>query len=143
MKLIKQLSLITFCILTLLSCKESDKTYSKKQLTELDKSITRGQKVYVSFCITCHSANGEGVPRVFPPLANSDYLKNNREESIRGVKYGQKGEIVVNDVTYNSFMPPMGLTDTEVADVMNFINHYWGNDYGEIVTPQEVTKITK
>jgi mono/diheme cytochrome c family protein len=113
------------------------------QNSPLESSIARGQLIYEDFCVTCHLPNGEGVENVFPPLAKSDYLINNREASIKGIKYGQKGEIIVNGKTYDGYMAPMGLTDEEVADVMNFITNSWGNKYEKIVTEEEVSKIEK
>lgn len=110
---------------------------------ELEKSMARGSEIYADFCVTCHLPNGEGVSGTFPPLANSDYLKNNRTESIRGIKYGQQGEIVVNGISYNGVMPPMGLSDEEVADVMNYILNSWGNQSKKRVTEKEVSQITK
>lgn len=110
---------------------------------ELQESISRGQEIYTDFCMNCHMANGEGVEKTYPPLAKSDYLKNNQEASIRGIKYGQKGEIIVNGKTYDGFMTPMGLDDEEVADVMNFINNSWGNSSDKIVTEEEVAAIKK
>ncbi|MBU2904438.1 MULTISPECIES: cytochrome c [Arenibacter] len=106
---------------------------------ELEESINRGADIYSDFCINCHMANGEGVEKTFPPLANSDFLLNKREESIRGVKYGQQGYILVNGVAYNNIMPPMGLEDEEIADVMNYILNSWGNKSDSIVTPEEVS----
>ena len=35
-------------------------------------------------------ANGEGIEGAYPPLANSDYLENNLEASIIGIKNGMK-----------------------------------------------------
>ena len=107
----------------------------------LQESIARGEEVYMDFCVNCHMTNGEGVTGTFPPLAKSDFLKTNRTESIRGIKYGQKGEITVNGVTYNGYMAPLGLSDDEVADVMNYINNAWGNSYGKMVTEEEVANI--
>lgn len=111
------------------------------QDTKLQESIKRGQEIYGDFCVTCHLEKGEGVPNVFPPLANSDYLLNQREASIAGIKYGQRGEIVVNGVTYNSVMMPMGLEDDEIADVMNYVLNSWGNQSNNKVTPEEVAAI--
>jgi mono/diheme cytochrome c family protein len=110
---------------------------------ELEESMERGQEIYADFCVQCHLVNGEGVAGTFPPLAKSDYLVNKREESIRGIKYGQKGEIVVNGKTYNNIMVPMGLTDGEVADVMNYITHTWGNSTDMTTTVEEVAAIQK
>ena len=113
------------------------------QDNKLQESMERGSEIYADFCVTCHLTKGEGVPYTFPPLAKSDYLMKNRKESIRGIKYGQRGEIVVNGETYNNTMMPMGLTDDEVADVMNYITNSWGNKNNKIVTVEEVTAIGK
>ena len=111
------------------------------QDTNLAGSMERGQGIYGDFCVTCHMESGEGVPNVFPPLAASDYLLENRAAAIRAVKYGQSGEITVNGVTYNNMMMEPGLTDEEVADVMNYILHSWGNNGGAAVTAAEVGEI--
>lgn len=106
---------------------------------ELEESIQRGADIYSDFCINCHMANGEGVEKTFPPLAKSDFLLNKREESIRGIKYGQQGPILVNGLTYDNIMPPMGLEDGEIADVMNYILNSWGNKSDNMVTEEEVS----
>lgn len=113
------------------------------QQDKLQESIARGQEVYTDFCMNCHLPAGEGVENVYPPLANSDYLMNNREASIKGVKFGQKGEITVNGKVYNGYMAPMGLDDEEIADVMNYVYNSWGNKSDKIVTVEEVSAIKK
>ncbi|GAA3615589.1 cytochrome c [Flavivirga amylovorans] len=138
MKLIT-VSLITLSSVIIFSTNQNNKT----QTDPLKESIQRGQEIYTDFCVSCHLPNGKGVEKVYPPLANSDYLIKNREASIRGIKYGQKGKIVVNGQTYNGFMAPMGLSDDEVADVMNYITNSWDNKNDEIVTEEEVSKIKK
>lgn len=115
--------------------------YHLLQDDELAKSIQKGKSVYTDFCVTCHKPNGEGTPKFFPPLAKSDYLVQHRVESIRGVKYGQKGKITVNGIDYNGLMPNPGLTDQEVADVMNYILNSWGNKSDKMVTVAEVVKV--
>ena len=40
-------------------------------------------------------------------------------------------------------MMPMGLTDDEVADVMNYITNSWGNKNDKMVTEEEVAAIGK
>ncbi|TGV00307.1 c-type cytochrome [Flavivirga rizhaonensis] len=132
-------SLITLSSVIIISTNQ----YNKSQTDPLKESIQRGQEIYTDFCVSCHLPNGKGVEKVYPPLANSDYLIKNREASIRGIKYGQKGDIVVNGQTYNSFMAAMGLSDDEVADVMNYITNSWGNKNDKIITEEEVSKIKK
>lgn len=109
---------------------------------ELAKSIQRGKEVYADFCVQCHLASGKGT-ETFPPLANSDWLVNKRKESIHAIKYGQSGPIKVNGKTYNGRMSPMGLSDEEVADVMNYIMNSWGNKQSKMVTVSEVKAVKK
>lgn len=125
-------------------------TYNKKEIytklsqdTALQQSINRGKDVYTDMCATCHLPNGEGVPKVYPPLAKSDYLMNKREASIRAIKYGIRGKIVVNEVEYKGIMSSLGLYEDEVADVMNYITNSWGNKNPKMITEEEVKKIQK
>lgn len=111
------------------------------QDNDLQKSIERGLLIYDEFCIQCHGSDGKGTVRVFPPLDGADWLTEKRTESIHAVKYGQSGEIVVNGVTYNNVMPPMGLTNKEVADVMNYVMNSWSNTQDKMVTVEEVEAI--
>lgn len=113
------------------------------QDSELKESMKRGREIYTDFCVTCHLQKGEGVAYTFPPLARSDYLMNERGESIKAIKYGLQGEITVNGITYNSAMADLGLEDEEVADVMNYISNSWGNTSDSIVTEKEVASIQK
>jgi mono/diheme cytochrome c family protein len=115
------------------------------QEKDLKQSIKDGQGVYSGFCMRCHLSEGEGVEGVYPPLANSNWLSEKRMESIKSVKYGLKGEIEVNGKTYNNNMSSMGLTDREVADVMNYIMNNFGNEDRDLsqVTLKEVSKLSK
>ena len=113
---------------------------AESQEDELSKSMARGKVVYEELCVTCPLADGKGIPSVFPPLAGADYLLKNQKESIRSIKFGQQGEITVNGTTYNNVMAPQGLSDAEMADVMNYILNSWGNK-GKMVTVEEVEKV--
>ncbi|MEQ9301841.1 MAG: cytochrome c [Cyclobacteriaceae bacterium] len=103
-------------------------------------SRERGEKVYETYCTTCHLPTGKGIPGTFPPLAKADYLINNRSDAIRAVKQGMEGEVTVNSMTYNNVMYSLGLDDQQVVDVMNYILNNWGNDGAE-VTLEEVKAI--
>ncbi|WP_290469406.1 cytochrome c [Lacinutrix sp. MedPE-SW] len=132
-----------FCMLFLLSsCNSSNKKLAQK--SEFEKQdFSEGKQVYEDFCMQCHMANGKGVPRAFPPLAKSDYLKNKREASIKAIKYGLSGSITVNGKVYNSNMAPQGLSNKEIADVMNYITNSWGNENTSLITEEEVSKIQR
>lgn len=148
MKKILLIPLLLYC-LACNSTKEIKKTYSSQEpkitqkKTALKTNISQGKLIYTDFCIRCHLANGNGIPGNSPPLAGSDWLTEKRTESIHAVKFGQQGEIVVNGVPYNGIMSPMGLSDEEVADVLNYVMNSWGNTQQEIITPEEVASVKK
>ncbi len=148
----KKTILLISVALLLIACGDTEKKKSVKigavqvSETEMDQtplmaSMERGGLIYTDFCMQCHLGNGKGVPGNFPPLAGSNWLKDKRAESIYAVKYGQKGEIEVNGVIYNGVMVPMGLSDEEVADVMNYVMNSWENTQDKMVTEAEVANI--
>jgi len=136
----------------LLSCKSNSENkeidYLQQETIALQQdqsseSYKRGKEVYDDFCITCHLPSGKGIPGNFPPLDGSDWLTNKRTESIHAIKYGLQGPITVNGEKYNNVMVAMGLTDQEVADVMNYINNSWSNAIKKPVTIEEVQAVKK
>ena len=100
-----------------------------------------GKEIYADFCIQCHGANGKGDGIKIPPLAGSDWLTKKRKESLHAVKFGQNGEIVVNNKKFNNNMPTMGLSNQEIADVMNYVMTSWGNKQKKKITEKEVEGI--
>jgi len=141
-----------FIIVLLVSCNpaEKKKMFSEVQTSADDisqqspeaiESINRGKDIYTDFCMNCHLPDGKGVAKTFPPLANSDYLMNNRKESIQAIKYGMSGKITVNVEVYDGAMAPLGLENDEIADVMNYITNNWGNTNGKLITEAEVLAI--
>jgi len=119
----------------------SSEKSSKK--TPLTASINRGKDIYSDLCVTCHLPSGKGIPGTYPPLDGSNWLTQKREESIRGVKFGMQGPIEVNGEKYDNIMTPMGLSDKEVADAMNYIMNSWSNKSDDMVTEEEVAAIKK
>jgi mono/diheme cytochrome c family protein len=109
----------------------------------LEQSIADGEEIYQDFCLQCHLDTGKGVSGVFPPLVESDYLMNNIDLSIRGVKYGLSGPIVVNGEEYDGVMQNQGLDNEEIADVMNYILNSWGNKSTDMITEERVSNITE
>ena len=136
--------------LGLLSCKSNSENKEAEYISQEDialqqdrssESYKRGKEVYDDFCITCHLPSGKGIAGNFPPLDGSDWLTKKRSESIHAIKYGLQGPITVNGEKYNNVMVSMGLTDQEVADVMNYINNSWSNAIKKPVTVEEVKAV--
>ncbi|TQV84364.1 cytochrome D1 domain-containing protein [Aliikangiella coralliicola] len=106
-----------------------------------EKSIERGKSLYLKNCSACHQASGTGLKGAFPPLAKSDYLLSNKMRAIKVVLKGLQGPITVNGVKYNSVMPNLSnMSDSEVADVINYTMRAWGNK-GPMVSVAEVAKV--
>ena len=102
--------------------------------------MEKGKRIYSQTCFACHQAEGQGLAGVFPPLAKSDFLMADKARAIRGVIKGQTGEITVNGQQYNGVMPPVLLTDEQIAQVLTYVTNAWGNS-GDIVTVDDVKKI--
>jgi len=82
--------------------------------------------------------NGEGITRVYPPLANMDsVVLADKDRLIRIVVQGLSGPIEVKGVKYNGKSPGFKFTDQQVADIINYVCNSWGNE-GETVLPGEV-----
>ena len=107
------------------------------------ESVKRGQAVYSRTCIACHQPTGMGLPPVFPPLAGSEWVSKDASIAVRNIINGMQGPVTVKGMTYNSMMPPVaGLSDKDIADVVNYVNNTWGNA-GPSVTEAEVAAIKK
>jgi mono/diheme cytochrome c family protein len=77
--------------------------------------------------------DGSGLEGNIPPLAQADYLADHQDQLACIIRYGQQDSIQVNGVTYYNAMPGVPqLSDFEIANVINYINHSWGNDLGYI-----------
>ena len=81
------------------------------------------------------------IEKFFYYPCNQDYLLNKRLESIKAIKYGLSGPIVVNGVDYNLNMEKMGLDNQEIAEIMNYILNSWGNKTEKLVTEKEVDEV--
>ncbi|MEL7159627.1 MAG: cytochrome c [Bacteroidota bacterium] len=93
----------------------------------------QGHNLYDQHCANCHMEEGTGLRQLIPPLAGSDYLRDNPREVVRGIRYGMEGPMVVNGVAYHQPMPGNDeLSEFQIVNIVNYLNRAWGNDYGRI-----------
>jgi cytochrome c551 len=110
-----------------------------------DQYMVEGQKAYEQHCANCHQTEGQGLAKLYPPLAGSDYLKN-KEAVICMMKYGISGEMTVNGKTYNQAMPGnFQLQELDIALISTYIYNTWGNEkqITSIKTSREILKKCK
>ncbi len=93
----------------------------------------RGARVYNTYCATCHQADGSGLPRLYPPVRQTEWVEGDPGRLIRLVLYGMRGPIEVKGEQYNGLMPPhRHLSDDQIADVITFIRSNLENDASEV-----------
>ncbi len=104
--------------------KMAGKTFSEDELMRL------GEATYAKFCISCHQADGKGLPPVFPALAGGAITTGARDEHIRQVYEGVAG----------TAMTAFGqqLNAAELAAVVHYERHSWGNHTNDVTQPVDV-----
>jgi cytochrome c oxidase subunit 2 len=97
------------------------KVDSSAKLTQ-QELVAKGESVYNTNCASCHQEDGAGLAKLYPPLLNSDFIKNNPLAIDSIIKNGQNGPIVVNGVNYNMAMPSSKkLSDFEIKQIASYV----------------------
>ncbi len=122
----KSIFSIVFIILIITSCNHQD--------------YKQGEALFELHCVACHQKNGEGLAKLYPPVANSDFWKNNKEDLACIIRYGLKDTIVVNGQEYSMPMAALpNLTEYEITNIINYIDYqFYKKD-----TPTNITEIRK
>lgn len=96
---------------------------------EVGSMLQAGAAIYKDKCAACHGEDGQGVPRVYPPLADNQAVRlRNPINAVRIVLNGGfPPSTEGNPRPYG--MPPFyqELSDEQVAAVVTFIRQSWGN----------------
>ena len=99
--------------------------------------VARGESVYAVNCVACHQTNGQGSSGIFPALAGSDIVLNDKERNIEILMEGVQGA-AMNSFSY--------LSEVELAAVITYTRQSWGNENngdGEIVVPKDIVDYKK
>ncbi len=115
-----------------------------EQVVDFDTSeaglIARGRTLF-AHCMTCHQANGAGLPPLYPPLDESPYVTGDPERLARILLHGLQGRIEVLGRTYDQSMPAAPFKkDADIAAIMSYIRQAWDND-ADPVTPEFVAGV--
>ena len=105
-------------------------TDDPNKIWKLDELVARGEKVYTANCASCHQANGQGLPPVFPALDGSKIVKGPKEGHLDIVINGKPGTAMA------AYGPQ--LSDTDIAAVVAYERNAWTNKLGEAIQPAEV-----
>lgn len=102
-----------------------------------------GQKIYNTHCQNCHGADGSGLGKLYPPLTDQNFLKQNRPQLSCIVRYGMKDTITIHGQSFSGEMPANPqLTDLDIAYVLTYITTRFGAT-DSIYSHEEVTRALK
>ena len=99
-----------------------------------EELVQRGQEVYEKNCVSCHMAEGQGIPGIFPALAGSEIALYDKERHIEILMEGVQGA-AMNSFDY--------LSEVELAAVITYSRQAWGNAEegdGEVVVPKDIVE---
>ena len=125
---------------------EFDAWYASKVTSELvreesfaetlthEQLMANGETVYGTYCASCHLVNGEGIPPAFPAIVGSAIASGPRDEHL---------SLVINGVA-GTAMQAFGkqLDPVQLASVVHYQRHAFGNDAGDMSQPQDVMNLS-
>lgn len=100
-----------------------------------------GESLYKRHCISCHQADGSGVPSMYPPLEDNERVLGEPEPLIKVLLMGDKAPFSVDEDEYMGAMASYKyLSDEKVATLLTYIRQNFNNDAGDI-TPAQVKEV--
>jgi mono/diheme cytochrome c family protein len=119
----------------------SKTTSSSASKSSVQASVTRGNTVYATFCLSCHQADGSGVPNMNPPVIKNNWVLGSKTVLIQQILKGSNGKVEIDGEKFHNTMPAQAqLTDQQIADVLTFVRNSFGNK-ASVVTPAEVKTV--
>ena len=104
-----------------------------EKLWTTEELMAMGEGIYQKNCVACHQVNGQGLAPVFPALAGSDIVMNDKARQIEILMEGVQGAAMQSYAEQ--------LTEVEIAAVITYTRKSWNNDptgNAEIVAPKEI-----
>jgi mono/diheme cytochrome c family protein len=105
----------------------------------IDPKVMEAGKAEYALCSACHGAEGQGVPNLAPPLAESEWVVGPVENPIRITLRGLGGPITVKGVEYKLAAPMMAvahLSDEQIANVLTYVRNSFGNKASAVSADQ-------
>ena len=110
----------------------TDKNWTAAEL------VQRGEGIYQKNCVACHQPNGAGITGIFPALAGSDIVLNNKSRHLEILMEGVQGAAMASYAKQ--------LSEVDMAAVITYTRRSWGNAEkgdGEIIVPKDIVEYKK
>jgi mono/diheme cytochrome c family protein len=91
-------------------------------------SMPAGQRLYGQHCLSCHQADGGGVPNMQPAIAGGSWVAGDAGALALFVLTGGFDSAGRKDSASHNVMPPFRqLPDEELAEILTYIRQKFGN----------------
>jgi mono/diheme cytochrome c family protein len=96
-----------------------------------------GQRLYASHCLSCHQADGGGVPNMQPAIAGGTWVTGDARALALFVMSGGFDSASRKDSDLGNVMPPfLKLPDADLAEILTFIRERFGNGASAVSAAQ-------
>ncbi len=134
---------LVFCLIAWACSQKNEKGIQDIKDLKTKQYAVAGQELYVQHCANCHQKEGTGLAQLIPPLKDVGYSANDAPRIARSIRYGVKGEILVNGMKYNQPMPANPqLKPLDIAKITTYVISIWG-EQPALVTADEVNEYLK
>ncbi|MFK7993045.1 MAG: cytochrome c oxidase subunit II [Granulosicoccus sp.] len=106
---------------------ETERQWSKQEL------VATGKEVYQANCVSCHQAQGQGIPGMFPAITGSDVATGSIDHHINTVMNGVEGTMMSQ---FSSV-----LSDVDLAAVITYQRNALGNAIGDTLQPAHIRSL--
>ena len=87
-----------------------------------------GQRLYGKHCLSCHQADGGGVPNMQPAIAGGTWVQGDARALALFVMSGGFDSASRKDSDVGNVMPPFRqLADADLAEILTYIRQKFGN----------------
>ncbi|NJM93541.1 MAG: cytochrome c [Cytophagales bacterium] len=59
-------------------------------MTSISPPKSAGERLYQEYCSSCHQPDGSGVPGMYPPVKESDWVNGDKQQLIKVMLLGWK-----------------------------------------------------
>ena len=117
-------NILRLCILTIITVFMS--------LSSSTAAPLNGEQLYTANCAKCHGREGEGFLRLYPPIHDSKYLRQNVSKLPCIIRNGLKGKITIGEITFNQIMPAIQtLSPEQMSHIITSIQRKWNHPVTE------------
>ena len=110
----------------------SGENYLKALAAAPPAAVPPGKVIFDTLCLNCHQPEGRGLPGIYPSIASSDWVTGPPDRLIKILLHGLTGPINVNTQPFVQTtplpMPPMGLDDQQLTDLLHYLRSHFDND---------------